>query len=449
MPSLKDALEKAKIQQQAKEKPKVTKGIRPDMIIGGMEHPKPSKAPIETRDKLETYRSSASKAPAKTVTQNAELSELTEDKVETNRGQTGDSVSRSAFKTEDKVETNWRHNSDGNSQTGDKVESQLETLSETNWRQTEDKLETKSDFSSLVGLQRELVIFFFESCQFNRSSETEKLSIEHIAKSCETSASSVKKTIQRLEDRGFIRRKDFKNGRGGWTVYSLPKDVFQDLMRAQTGDKLRTNWRQSRAKLGTELETQPRTSLSSSSRDLYSKESSTTQVAQVSDELGSLDVSSLREYGITLETFKRAVQLHPNVTIEALSDLAYRLSELLKQPKERAKIHNARGFVIKLVEQLASGVTPLDHIETAHERLMREYAQAAAKKRSDQQGYEESLLQAAFEKWDQETELEAKFQAVPLAQRAPAGSPRSAIFKEYFREKIWPEERAQLLRGEV
>ena len=189
MPSLKDTLEKAKIQQQAKEKPKVTKGIRPDMIIGGMEHPKPSKAPIETRDKLETYRSSASKAPAKTVTQNAELSELTEDKVETNRGQTGDSVSRSAFKTEDKVETNWRHNSDGNSQTGDKVESQLETLSETNWRQTEDKLETKSDFSSLVGLQRELVIFFFESCQFNRSSETEKLSIEHIAKSCETSAS--------------------------------------------------------------------------------------------------------------------------------------------------------------------------------------------------------------------------------------------------------------------
>jgi hypothetical protein len=170
-------------------------------------------------------------------------------------------------------------------------------------------------------------------------------------------------------------------------------------------------------------------------------------LAQLSDEVSSLDVSSLREYGVTIETFKRAVQLHPSVSIEALSDLCFRLSELFKNPKERARIQNARGFVIKLVEQLASGVTPLDHIETQEERLMREYAQSAAKKRLDQQGYEESLLQAAFEKWERETLEDEKFRAVPLAEKAPAGSPRLAIFKEHFREKVWPERRAALFEG--
>ena len=445
MPSLKDALEKAKTQQRAKEIPKITKGVRPDMIIGGLAHPKSEGA--QTRDKLETPSSSQSKASSTALKPAFSKSNKTEDKVETNQGQSGDAVSSLANKTEDKVETNQGQELAQKHETRDKVEPQLETISETKWRQTEDKAETKSDFSSLVGLQRELIIFFYESCQFNRSSDTEKLSIEHIAKSCETSASSVKKTIQRLEERGFLKRKDFKNGRGGWTVYSLPKDVFQDLMRVQTGDKLRTNWRETRDKVGTELETQPRTSPPSSSREFLFKESTTTPMT-VADELGSLDLTELREFGITIETFKRAVQLHPVVTIDALSDLAFRLSELFKNPKERAKIQNARGFVIKLVEQLNQGITPLDHIETAQDRLVREYATLAKQKRLEREDFETTLLQEAFEKWDRETQDEDKFRQVPLAQNAPNGTPRAAVFREYFREQLWPEKREEMLRGE-
>jgi biotin operon repressor len=370
------------------------------------------------------------------------------DKLETNQRQTEDMVSGLSVKTRDKLETNQRQDWIQKGQTGDKLESQVETLSETNWRQTEDKVETKADFSSLVGLQRELVIFFYESCQFNRSSDTEKLSVEHIAKSCETSASSIKKTIQRLEERGFLKRKDFKNGRGGWTIYSLPKDVFQDLLRAQTGDKLRTNWRQTRDKVRTELETQPRTAPSSSSREVLFKESSTTPTT-VADELSTLDLTQLREFGVTVETFKRAVQLHPTVTIEALSDLSFRLGELFKNPKERAKIQNARGFVIRLVEQLAQGITPLDHIETLNDRLMREYAHLAKQRKLEQQGFEDTLLQEAFEKWDRETIEEDKFRQVPLAQNAPAGSPRAAVLREHFRESVWPNKREAILKGEA
>jgi hypothetical protein len=141
------------------------------------------------------------------------------------------------------------------------------------------------------------------------------------------------------------------------------------------------------------------------------------------------------------------VQLHPTVTIEALSDLSFRLSELFKDPKERAKIQNARGFVIRLVEQLAQGITPLDHIETPDEHLMREYAVMAKQKKVEQQDFENALLQEAFEKWDKETQEEEKLAQVPLARSAPVGSPRIAIFREHFREKVWPKKKEAMLRG--
>ena len=177
-------------------------------------------------------------------------------KPETNQRQSKDKV-------ETQLGTKWRQTRDKvettNPKTRDKVETQPETQVGTKWRQTRDKLETFAEFSSLVGLQRTLVIFLYGSCKAARSYETEKLSIEHIAKSCETSVSSAKKTLQRLEQKNFLQRVKFKDGRGGWTIYELKNEVFQDLLRAETEDKLGTKWRQTEDKVGTQLETQPRT----------------------------------------------------------------------------------------------------------------------------------------------------------------------------------------------
>ena len=184
-------------------------------------------------------------------------------KPETNQRQSKDKVETQLGtkwrQTEDKVETVIHQNRDSSLETRDKVETQPRTQLGTKWRQTEDKVETIAEFSSLVGLQRTLVIFLYGSCKAARSYETEKLSIEHIAKSCETSVSSAKKTLQRLEQKSFLQRVKFKDGRGGWTIYELKNEVFQDLLRAETEDKLGTKWRQTEDKVGTQLETQPRT----------------------------------------------------------------------------------------------------------------------------------------------------------------------------------------------
>ena len=378
--------------------------------------------------------------------------EQTGNKVATNKEQTRNTANDkrpiNQEQTGNKGEAKWKQESGSKFETGNKVGSQLGTGVGTNQQQSANKLGTNRDVSTLRGLQKRILVFLYHSCLKARAQTTERLAIQKIALACETSVQSGKVTIRRLEKMGFIFRSSFENGRGGWTVYSLPDAVHSYLRLDETENKVGTNWEQSGSKVGSQLGTQLGTSPPSSSREVFFKESSTTPTT-VTDELGSLNLTELREFGITIETFKRAVQLHPAVTIEALSDLAFRLSELFKNPKERAKIQNARGFVIKLVEQLSHGITPLDHIETNNDRLMREYAQAAKQKRVEQQGFEETLLQEAFAKWDQELGEDEKFRQVPLAQSAPAGTPRAAIFREHFRENVWPETRERILRGEA
>jgi hypothetical protein len=80
---------------------------------------------------------------------------------------------------------------------------------------------------------------------------------------------------------------------------------------------------------------------------------------------------------------------------------------------------------------------------------MREYAGRAKQKRVEQQNFEDALLQEAFEKWDVETIEEEKFRIVPIAKSAPVGQPRLAVFREYFRENLWPERREQIMKGGV
>ena len=306
-----------------------------------------------------------------------------------------------------------------------------------------------SDPSLLIGRERQLLTLLFHECQKSGDLKTAPLTIERIRDLLKASTDAAKTAIKRLCSKGLITRFFRKDGRSGWVQYQMPKAVYDKMFVLVTESKRSWNG------VGTESERRPEWGSEqglnppSSSRDLYIKESTTTQTSLVADAISTLDLTQLREFGITHDVFKRALQLHPSASSEGLGDLVFRLGELFKNPAERKKIQNARGFVIKLVEQLASGIAPLDHIETPTDRLMREYADRAKRKRVEQQGFEDALLQEAFEKWDRETIEEDKFRLVPFAQSAPMGQPRLAVFREYFRENIWPECKKQMLEREI
>ena len=235
-------------------------------------------------------------------------------KIETNQRQSRDKVEtepRTQLETKwgqskDKVETNPI----SIPKSRDKVETEPRTQLETKWGQSKDKVETNPPFSSLVGLQRSLIVFLYKSSRANRSQESEPLSIEHIAISCETSVSSAKKTLQRLEKKNFFRRSQFKDGRGGWTIYELKKEVFQDLLRVETEDKVETKWGQSRDKVESQVETQPRTTIPYSSSNILNINTTNTEVPENLKRFGISTTNLLKlvaSQKTTLEILERSL----------------------------------------------------------------------------------------------------------------------------------------------
>ena len=367
-------------------------------------------------------------------------------KVETKWRQSRDKVETNERlnqrQSRDKVETTVPTLSPLSNKSRDKVGTQLETQLETKWRQSRDKVETNASFSSLVGLQRKMIIFLYQSCKAARSSTTESLAIGHIASCCETSINSAKKTLQRLEQREFLSRFSFKDGRGGWTQYKISHDVFQDLLRAETEDKLETKWRQTRDKVGTQPGTQPETSPPSSSREFFLNNSTTTQNVDNSESdaraLKNLDFSTVAEFGVTSSTLNRCRELYPSVSNEQLAALIERFGKFMKTP-EGKRVQNARGFFISLAEQLSKGVTPLDHIETHSEALMRELVERSKEVKMRRELLEKEAFGFAFEEWIESLDSKTRNELVPVTSVIESGSKIQTMkLKEHFRLSVWP-----------
>ena len=154
-------------------------------------------------------------------------------------------------------------------QTGSKVVAETGNKLVTKWEQTGNKLVTEKQetgnttgnkvvtnflFSSLVGLQKKIVLFLYESCKTARSKITNPITLEHMSDILKASIGSLKTTIRRLENKQLITRAEYKNGRGGWSKYSISDFLFQELLQIETGNKVVTNWEQSSNKLVTNWE---------------------------------------------------------------------------------------------------------------------------------------------------------------------------------------------------
>ena len=141
---------------------------------------------------------------------------------------------------------------------------ELRTISE----QTTNKLRTNSSFSQLVGLQKKIIEIIYRFCRINGEKTTDKISLEFLSSNCKANTAVVQVTTRRLISKGVLSKFDSKEGRGGWTRYSLPDVVYKELFQLETENKLSTNTEQTESKLSTQPRTQPRTSGPYSSSNL-------------------------------------------------------------------------------------------------------------------------------------------------------------------------------------
>ena len=203
------------------------------------------------------------------------LSEL-----ELNLGQSSDNSKTEPRTTEgqssDKPRTIIGQVASLSNETSDNSKTEPRTHYRTIIGQTSDKPRTISAFQALSGLQKNIVLFIYDLCRIKGERITSPISIEHIYLKLDSTRLSVQKSIQRLEQKLLLTRKEFRSGRGGWTVYELPEGVWNEIIQAETSDKLRTNLGQLQDKPKTEPKTEPRTTPPCSSSNLNINNTTTT-----------------------------------------------------------------------------------------------------------------------------------------------------------------------------
>ena len=236
-----------------------------------------------------------------------------------NREQPENKLDTNSTQTQHKVGTNLTQELNTNStqsehrevikntyqtQTQHKVDTKLNTQETQSRHKVDTNLTQTTHISNLIGVQRSILLFIFEECKKARSHITEPLSIVHIASSLEIAPGSIKTSIARLCEKHFIKINSFKNGRGGWSVYEIPDNIYKELLQMETQHKLHTNLTQSRHKVDTKLNTQPNTNVSSSSSLNINK----TTTTELSDEW-NFDISQYARFGFTSSQLKQIASL--------------------------------------------------------------------------------------------------------------------------------------------
>lgn len=137
--------------------------------------------------------------------------------------------------------------------------------SETIVEQPSNNSKTAEGFSAIVGLQRKILDYFFLKAQSLGSRETGKIQTEVLAEMLACTVETVRTSVQRLEKKGFIKRLEYKSGRGGFSVFKIDSKAFQELAIENNS---KTILKQNSNSSKTEPKTEPKTDVVNSSRDI-------------------------------------------------------------------------------------------------------------------------------------------------------------------------------------
>ena len=332
-----------------------------------------------------------------------------------------------------------------------KVSTQPSTQVSTNSVQTQTKVSTKMSFSSIVGLQRRIVLFVFDASKTSREKLTAPIALQNLADACQTTAMAAQGSTRRLEQKGLLHRGEYKNGRGGWTRYELPNDLFQELLQLETQNKVSTNPEQSQYKVST----QPSTSIPSSSSSMALpqnlKTTTTSELAlfedgrvNLSPEWSAVDFSPLAETGFT-QTHLMQLAKHAKLTAPEVQDSIHFFAfDLSRNGKGRDLKGPPLNFFMGILRK-GLPYAPPENFESPVDESRRKTREFKERKERERQAEEQKIFELDFAEWRRGITPDDLRRLVPEWAQKPGHIQDSAL-KSHFETNVWPE-RAQELLG--
>jgi hypothetical protein len=380
-------------------------------------------------------------------------SEQDPNKVGTNTEQSQNKLGTKLEQIESKVGTTPSKEALPLIESQNKVRSQPRTEARTKLEQSWNKVGTKLSFSSVVGLQRRIIFFIFEATKASREKLTAPIAIQNLADACQTTSMAAQVTVRRLEKKELLIRAEYKDGRGGWTRYELPSELFQELLQLESQNKVGSNLEQSQNKVGSQLRTELRTSAPSSSSflDLENLKTTTTELEvnlsdtpALSPEWVSLDIEPLTTIGFTqnhLSQIARQNLLKPEVVQDSIHGFAF---DLRVNGKGSALKSGPLNFFMGILKKGIPYAPPENYV-TPEEEALKKYLSAKKAQAEKRELLERELQDSEFQEWVRGLDASEKREIAPQAQEG--GLLYLGQLRVHFDQVVWPTARLRILLG--
>jgi len=356
--------------------------------------------------------------------------EKTVNKPQTNCKQTVNKLQTNCKQTANELEINRK-------QTAFTTVNKTTNKLQTNCKQIPENQEQKIHITSLVGIQLSVLFLIYESCKTNQSNTSQPLSIEYLSLTLKIGIKTIKTSIQRLIKKGCLLRAETKVGRGGWTKYSLPKTVFQELLQKETVNKLQTNCKQTA--FTTALTTVNNLPSSSS---LNLNKATTTELPEVWLDIDLSALESINFSTAHLSQLYKYGGFEPALVQNSIYHFAF---DLEKNNKSKEIKTNRLSYFMGIMKRVGIYTAP-ENYESPRDQAMREYVESQKLLEIQRKAMEEELMQLARRAWlDKLSEEEKSNILLEEGKGKVDVTPEAVKLSLYFKANIWPDKKSEYL----
>lgn len=287
---------------------------------------------------------------------------------------------------------------------------------------------------NLRGNPLSIFMFVFELVKEGTDKKTRQMTITDIVKSVQISKDSARTATRFLLKNGFIKRADFKIGKHGWSQYSMPDALFNEVVLALDKGSITP------FKLKPILSNDKGSISSSSLNNITTTTDDKNSRSKFSQDWENIDISPLNKIGFTkahLSQIMRDGKLSPEMVQDSIHMFAFDLYENKREQNIKTPLN-----LIMSVLRKGDLYNPPQNYESPGDKVLREYHARKKEEERIRKLREQEIADMEFVEW-QETvpENEKNKIAAPL----PSGSTGFiACLKDFFLKNVWPSKKQEI-----
>ena len=293
-----------------------------------------------------------------------------------------------------------------------------------------EKITLSYGFGSLVGVQRRIVLFIFEDCVRGGKAETTPLTTEHICQSLGLTYKTTRGSVWRLQQKSFLEVAASKEGRGGWVIYRLNRDIYSELLLLKNSNQLSAR----DIGIGSIIPDLPPVVNQRIEPVLMEEDHG------LANEWDEIDFSSLESIGFTKYHLKQLViQKKNKLTPAEIQDSINFFSFDLKKNNKRAEITGEPlNYFMGIVRNGTPYVPPANY-RSVEDEQRHQYLNYLKRKESERLEEEKKIKDFEFQNWKLTADLTEAIKTAPEYMRGKTGPMLDVYLDGYFEQNIWPK----------